>query len=292
MIKRILKGVVVTFGVIIAVLLVTYIFMYIQVERRMNKVYDVAAEPITVRHDSAAIAHGERLVAVRACRECHGEDLGGRTLIDDFPVGRFVVKNLTRGKGGLRKDFEEQDWVLAMKHGLRRDGTPLRLMPSHELSHMSAEDMSDIIAYCSQLPNVDRQLPEFKIGPLGYILSALDQIPLLPAENTDHNLPFVNRVQAEVSATYGQYMAVMCVNCHGDKYKGGESPVPGGKYRPDITASGNPGKWTEQQFIHALRTGETPEGKKMNAEDMPWTITKNYNDTELKALRLFLKSLP
>ncbi len=292
MVKKIVKGIALAFAALIVLLFLGLAVVYIIINTRMNKTYDVQAEPISIRFDSAAVASGERLVGIRACRECHGADLGGSVLVDDFPIGTFTVKNLTRGKGGLPEDFGVDDWVLAMKHGLRGDGTPLRLMPSHELSEMSEEDMADIIAYCSQLPKVDRELPPFRIGPLAYVLSAFDQIPLLPAENTDHYKPFADKVKPAATKEYGKYLAVMCINCHGSNYKGGESPVPGGKFRPDITAAGNPGKWTHEQFMHALRTGETPEGKRMNPGDMPWTITKNYNDTELKALHLYLKSLP
>jgi mono/diheme cytochrome c family protein len=292
MLKKIVKGFALAFGALVFLLFLGLGVIYLRINGRMNKKYDVAAEPITIRYDSASLASGERLVGIRACRECHGSDLGGNVLVDDFPVGTFTVKNLTRGKGGLPEDFDTEDWVLAIKHGLRKDGTPLRLMPSHELCEMSESDVADIIAYCMQVPKVDRELPAFRIGPLAYVLTEFDQIPLLPAENTDHNKPFAGKIKPEITTEYGEYLSIMCINCHGKNYKGGKSPIPGGKDRPDITSGGNPGKWSHEQFMHALQTGETPEGKKMNPGDMPWTITKNYNETELKALHLYLKSLP
>lgn len=291
MIRKIFKGILLTIGILITLLSLAYFIIYIQVNSRMTKRYSVTAERVHVEYDSASLASGKRLTAIRACQECHGADLGGNILIDDFMVGRFVVKNLTRGKGGLPDEFDTDDWVLALKHGVRRDGTPLKLMPSHELSLMSEDDMADIIAYCNQLPKVDRELPSFKIGPLGYILTGLNQIPMLPAENTDHNKPFSSKVKPEATIAFGKYLAAMCMNCHGENYKGSKSPVPGGKDRPDITSTGNPGRWSSDQFMHALRTGETPEGKKMKPEDMPWTITQHYSDVELEALHLYLRSL-
>ena len=286
-VKRIAVGLLLLF----MVLWLTFLVIFMRVTKRINKEYAVTAAPISISYDSASLAAGERLVAIRACKECHGQDLGGNVLIDDFLIGRFVVKNLTRGKGGLPSTFTTEDWVLAMKHGVGRNGKPLKLMPSHELSEMSEKDMADIIAYCSQLPNVDRELPPFKIGPLAYVLTELDKIPLLPAEKTDHDKPFAEAVLPEATAAYGKYLAAMCINCHGPNYKGGKSPVPGGKDPADISATGNVAKWTPAQFSHALRTGETPEGKKMKPEEMPWTITSHYNDTELEALRLFLLSV-
>jgi len=73
--------------------------------------------------------------------------------------------------------------------------------------------------------------------------------------------------------------------------KGGPPLAPGFPVVADISSSGNPGKWTEDQFMSTLKSGITPEGKKLNPEEMPWVAFKNYNDTELKALFMFLKSM-
>ena len=35
---------------------------------------------------------------------------------------------------------------------------------------------------------------------------------------------------------------------------------------------------------------KTPGGRQLKNEDMPWQMTKNYTDTELKALYAFLQS--
>lgn len=268
-----------------------YIYSYVDIRLRASKEYKIEAEAIHISYDTAAIVRGERLTRTRACVDCHGKDMGGSSLVDDPLIGSFVTKNLTRGKGGLPADFSAKDWVLAMKHGLNKDHKPLYLMPSHELSLLTEKDMADIIAYCSQLPPVDREQEEFSIGPLGYVLSELDLIPLLPVEFTNHKLPYAKEIAPAVTAEYGKYIAMMCANCHGPKLKGGESPVPGGKYVADISATGKPGKWTHQQFITALHTGKTPEGKILNPEDMPWTITKNYTEDELTALHLYLLTL-
>ena len=151
--------------------------------------------------------------------------------------------------------------------------------------------MGAIIAYCTNLPPVDRDPGQFSLGPLGYILSEFDLIPLLPAEFTDHQRPLTKDIKREVSAAYGQYLSTICINCHGADLKGGESPVPGGKYVADITSTGNVGKWSHEEFITALHTGVTPEGKELNPGEMPWTITKSYTEDELTALHLYLQSL-
>lgn len=291
MIKRIFKVIALVFVMLMVVALGFYGYARYDLNNRKNKVYRVAPEPISVSYDSSSIALGERLAGTRACKECHGSDMGGKILVDDPLIGTFVTRNLTKGVGGLPKDFSESDWVMAMKHGLDRNGKPLYLMPSHELSQLSEPDMAALIAYCSQLPPVDRETPPLHVGALGTVLTELGLIPLLPAEMTDHTKPFPKPVMSEVSVAYGKYLSTICINCHGANLKGGESPVPGGKYVADITSTGNPGRWTHEQFINALHTGVTPEGKTLNPEEMPWTITTNFTNDELTALHLYLKSL-
>ena len=48
--------------------------------------------------------------------------------------------------------------------------------------------------------------------------------------------------------------------------------------------------WSEDDFLKAIRTGRRPDGVELN-EAMPRAFA-NMNDLELKALWLFLKSLP
>lgn len=291
MVKKIFKIIGITFGVLVSIIILFFAYTYFDINRRVAKSYDVVVKEIDIKYDSATLARGQRLVNTRACAECHGKDLGGATLNDDAVIGRMVSKNLTKGKGGLPENFSVSDWVRAMKHGLNSEGKPLYLMPSHELSLLTESDMAAIIAYCSQLPPVDRDPGEFSLGPLGYVLSEFGLIPLLPAEFTDHERELEKDIKAEVSIEYGQYLSTICMNCHGSNFKGGESPVPGGKYVSDITSTGNPGKWSHAEFITALHTGMTPEGKTLNPSEMPWTITKSYTTDELTALHLYLQSL-
>ena len=48
---------------------------------------------------------------------CVGVDLNPLRidLANDFLIGNFITRNITRGKGGLPDDFGVEDWVRAMK---------------------------------------------------------------------------------------------------------------------------------------------------------------------------------
>ena len=156
---------------------------------------------------------------------------------------------------------------------------------------LSKGDMKAIIAYCMQVPPVDNTLPESSVGPLARVLTDFGKLPLLPAEMIDHSRTLVADVKAEVSLEYGKYLSTACQGCHRENMKGGDPIAPGFPFVADISSTGNPAKWTDEQFIETLRTGHTPEGKQLNPSEMPWTMTKAYSDVELKALHLYLKSI-
>jgi mono/diheme cytochrome c family protein len=292
MLKKILKVTGIILGVVVLLVAGFFTKSYFSVEARRNTHYKVIAQPISIDKDSSMLALGGRLVKAKGCTECHGEDLGGKIFADDPMLGHLIAANLTKGKGGLATDHKLEDWVLALKHGIRKDEKPLLFMPSHEFALLSESDMAAIIAYCSELPNIDREFPEGNyLGPLGYVLTDLGKLPMFPAEMIDHKSTLVKEVKAEISVEYGKYLSTSCQGCHRENMKGGDPVAPGFPPVADISSTGNAGNWTDQQFINTLRTGKTPEGKILNPKEMPWTMAKEFNDVELKALHLYLNTL-
>ena len=261
------------------------------VDKRLSQKYNFTLPETVLNADSAIVTEGKRLMITKGCQGCHGDDLGGKVWIDDALLGEIVAPNLTKGKGGLPKDYGVNDWVRSLKHGLKRDSTSLKLMPSNEFTFLVEDDMHAIIAYCMQLEPIDRDLPKSSIGVLGYILTDFDQVPMISAEKIDHARPLTKSINREVSIGFGQYLAVACEGCHRKNMKGGPPVAPGFPKVADITSAGNLAGWTEQEFIHALKTGRTPEGKQLNPEEMPWISFKDYNEVEFKALFLYLKNI-
>lgn len=291
MLKKIFKITGIALGVIVCLIAAFYLKAYISTENRMNKVYTITPQELAIDSDSATLAYGKRLVTTKGCDECHGQNLGGKIFIDDPALGLFIAANLTKGKGGLPADHATKDWVLALKHGIRKDGKPLLIMPSHEYTLLSEGDMSAIIAYCMQQPDVDNELPESNVGPLGRVLTDIGKLPLLPVEMIDHTRTLTSDLKPAVSVEYGRYLSNACQGCHRENMKGGEPIAPGFPIVADISSTGNPGRWSDDQFMRTLRTGLTPEGKVLDPKEMPWTMTQAYTDVELKALHLYLTSI-
>jgi cytochrome c553 len=291
MVKKILRGFGIFLGVLVIVVAGFYTKVYFSTQSRLNKTYAVNPTVLQIKNDSAMLAKGKRLSVVKGCNDCHGTDFAGKIIHEDVMLGRLTSSNLTRGQGGLPSDYSEKDWVLALKHGIRKDGKPLVFMPSHEFTLLSEDDMRSLISYLQQVPPVDKVLPKLEVGPLARILADIGDFPLVPAEKIDHNRMLVKSVKEEVSIEYGKYLSTSCQGCHKESMKGGEAVAPGFPIVADISSSGNPGKWSDEQFIQTLRTGVTPEGKVLNPDEMPWPMAKELTDTELKALHKYLVSL-
>ena len=54
---------------------------------------------------------------------------------------------------------------------------------------------------------------------------------------------------------------------------------------------GKLGKWNQEDFVRAVRTGVLPDGKQLSSA-MPWTTYAEMNDTELEAMWLYLRGIP
>ena len=288
---KILKWIGYVLLTIVLLIAVFYLKARISTERRLSKKYDITLQPFTLKTDSSIVEEGHRIMLTKGCAACHGDNLQGRVWLDDALLGKVVTPNLTKGEGGLPKDYDTNDWLVSLKHGLKRDSTPLRIMPSHEISHLGEEDMNALIAYLSQIEPVDNILPKTRLGFLGYILADLGKILLIPADSIDHNRRLTKNVNREVTPEFGEYLTTNCSGCHRKNMKGGPPLAPGFPVVADISSTGNPGKWTEEQFINTLKTGSTPEGKKLDPTKMPWVAFKNYSEDEMKAIFLYLRSI-
>ncbi|GAB3326537.1 hypothetical protein GCM10027299_25670 [Larkinella ripae] len=291
MLRKILKWTGLVLGSLMALLLIGYLFIASNINQRVEKPYRFPSESLAVPTDTAAVRRGEHLTVIKGCVDCHGSKMEGKIMADDPALGRLVSSNLTRGKGGLPADYQTADWLMAMRHGVTRAGRPLLFMPSHETTLLSQQDLGALITYCQQLPAVDNELPANDLGPVSKILTYLDKFPLLSVEKIDHERPMIAKADSTEGIAQGQYLAISCSGCHRPTFKGGEPMAPGFPPVPDLTKTGNPGKWTQQQFRTVLRTGKTPDGRQIDNDNMPWKMTAQYTDQELASLYQFFHSL-
>jgi mono/diheme cytochrome c family protein len=266
--------------------------IYLLTSLRMSKRYEVAARPITARADSAAMARGKHLaVAIGKCVNCHGEDLGGQLIRNDFMFGRLAAPNLTSGRGGLGDRYDDPGLARAIRNGLGPTGTSLRVMPSEAFQYLSDADVGALLGYIRALPPIDRVLPPTRIGPVARALSLFTTFPLIPARVVDHQRIPPAEVSEGPTPDYGKYLADVggCTGCHGPGLSGG--PVGPGRPSSNLTPTGI-GSWTEEDFFRALRDGMRPSKTPIDSLAMPWPLAGKMSDLEIRAVWAFLKTVP
>jgi mono/diheme cytochrome c family protein len=284
--KELLKWIGIILGGFVLLLIVVAIVLSFVGNGRLNKTADVQAEAISIPDDATALVRGEHLVRV-ACLSCHGEDLSGDAVIDDPAIGTVYASNIT-GLGETRSDDE---LVMAIRHGVGPDGRQLIVMPAESFINFSVEDLGAIIAYLKSVPAIENDLPEPALGFLGRILLAAGLFgQIFPADYIDHDQPFTTMPVIGANEDYGRYLSGLCTSCHGADLTGGESPEPDSPPPPDITSGGRLTAWSQDDFLNAMRTGVTPEGRVIDPDYMPWQSIGKLDDEELQGLWMYLQT--
>lgn len=293
--NRTLKIVGISITVLLALLVAGGAAAHVAGKSRLEQAPQVAGKPVSVPADTAALARGEHLInAVGGCRFCHGDELQGEVFFDG-ELGSYVfASNLTGGAGGIGATYSDADWEMAIRHGIGADGRALVIMPSSFYSHLSDADLGALIAYLETIPAVDNDLGLRRIGFPGSVLGGVVGFNEFTHLNRiDHAGVGVFAPPEGVAAAYGQYMVsiAMCAECHAANLAGttgANGPPPG----PNLTPGGELAGWNETDFITALRSGQTPSGRQLDSEQMPWPTYGQMSDTELRAIWAYLQSLP
>lgn len=292
--KKVFKWIGIVLGALIGLILVAGIMLYFMGTARLNKTYDFAPSNLVIPTDAESIAYGQHR-AEALCQGCHGKDLSGiENWFNAGPLGSIDSANLTAGEGGFGKEASDEDFVRAIRHGIDPQGKPIFMPAVVSTAHLSDDDLGAIIAYVKSVPPVDHITTGQHFKPLAKILLAAGMLGKLPVESVSHATQ-VSAPERAVSKAYGEYLVTTndCHVCHGPNLNGGPYPDPTiTKISPNLTPGGELGLWTEAQFIETIRTGTTPGGHNLDPQFMPWQDYKNFYDDELKAIWVYLQSLP
>jgi mono/diheme cytochrome c family protein len=233
--------------------------------------------------DAASLARGAKAYQDLGCPVCHGQ--GGRG--DGIAAAQLRASDgsvlapadLTRPwafRGGARAG----DVAMRLAAGIA--GTP---MPSY-LDIASIAELWDVAHYVGSLASA----PSLEVAALARARAPLGA--------------------GEAPAVRGAYLVKSgtCLLCHARMHDDGsyvEGSFAAGGMRVEIThgptlytrnltpdpATGL-GKWTPADLRRALRHGRTPDGRGLNALDMPWTVLAGLEDDDIDAVHAYLASLP
>lgn len=261
--------------------------------RKGARVVEVSVAPVAERTDAAALERGRYLFASRGCVDCHGANGAGRVFVDEGSL-RLRGANITTGPGGVVASYRMEDWVRAIRHGVAPGGRPLMIMPSEDYNRLTDDDVAALVAHVRSLPPVAGEPPLVALPLPARVLYGFGGLKD-SAEKIDHRLPPQAPVAEGVTLQHGAYVANACLGCHGPQLAGGR--IPGAPPDWPAAASLRPGPAsglaaypTAEAMLAMFKSGKRPDGTPVKV--MPFESLREMNDVDVRALHLYLKSLP
>jgi mono/diheme cytochrome c family protein len=260
-------------------------------ERKMLRQVGVEVRPVALREDAAGMERGRYLFASRGCTECHGTAGGGKVVVEDGNGMLVKAPDITPGSKAVA-GYQVVDWVRTIRHGLKRDGRPVIVMPSEDYARFTDEDLGALVAWL-------RAMPPAKGGEavvrLPLMVKALYAAGVIrdAAEKIDHSLPPPAPVAEAPSREHGAYVANTCIGCHGTSFAGGRIPGAPPDWPPaaDLRPGGPMKAYADARAFGAmLKTSKRPDGSSVS-QVMPFGALKELNEVDVAALFEFLRSL-
>lgn len=273
--------------------------------------YEPQTVDLKVEVTPERIEQGQKLSAM-LCSSCHLSEkeqrLSGKEIYDlPKEFGVAYSKNITNDKVKGIGEWTDGEIYVMLRTGVNRDGlySP-PYMPKFPL--MSDEDIYSIIAYLrSDLPVVQASNLEPPNSEPSFLTKLLCHVAFKPFP-----LPEKKIVTPDISdqVAYGKYLVqgqLACFGCHSADFKtvndlepeksvgylGGGNPMPDleGKIIPSANITMDKetgiGNWTEEQFVNAMLTGQTPNGP-MRYPMMPHSV---LDTAEITAIWAYLKTV-
>ena len=269
----------------------------------------------TVQSDTAKIANGRRL-ADMLCRQCHsnlsGDKLTGRNMTNPSiaQFGTIYSANITQDKQYGIGNYTDGQIMYLLRTGVKRDGNYAPpWMP--KLPHISDYDLQSIIAFLhSGDPWVTAApVPDTPSAP-SFLAKALSNLVFKPLPYPDKPTPLPDTTNP---VAWGKYIVtgmLDCYPCHSADFKtinladpehskgfmGGGNKVGLNMERQEMRSSNltpdeetGIGKWTEEDFVKAIRFGQKPNNQPIRAPMLPYP---QLSISEAKAMYAYLMSIP
>jgi len=273
--------------------------------------YQAKTVALKIKTTPARVERGRQLSAM-LCNDCHMNDktqkLTGRRMAELPQFGTVYSRNITNDPvHGIGNMTDGQVYYL-LRTGVRPDGRFLPIMA--KLQKMSDEDLQSIIAFlrsdnqwvqADPTPDVDS-----KYSFLAKFLTNMQLVKPMPFHNSVPEPDTTDKVK------WGEYVClyrVECYTCHSSDFTTDDFIYPekskgffggGNKFAmPDGTTMHSLnitmddetgiGKWTEDQFVKAVKTGIVPSGPALRPPMKPFVY---LSDGEVRAIYAYLKTIP
>lgn len=258
------------------------------------------------------IEKGRQLSAM-LCNDCHMNSntgkLTGRKMEEVSQFGEVYSRNITQNaEHGIGKLTDGQLYYL-LRTGVRPDGKFLPIMA--KLQKMSDEDLQSIIAFLrSNHPWVQADATANIDSKYSFLSKFLTNMKIIKPMPFYKSVPEPDTTNAVKWGEYVSLYRVECYTCHSKDFASDDFINPekskgffggGNKFKmPDgsnirslnltMDEETGIGRWTEDEFVKAVKTGIVPYGQPALREPM-----KPYfylSDGEAKAIYAYLKTVP
>lgn len=302
--KKLIK--ILSIVVIVIIVIAGGFMLFIQL-RGIPK-YEAKDPGITIVPDSARITHGKIIVSL-LCAECHQNRETGRLTganmdpLHKMPFGLIYSQNITNDKTVGIGDWTDGQIIYLLRTGIKRDGQYAPPWMA-KLPNMSDEDIASVIAFLrSDDPMVAADdTPDRHCEP-SFFAKFLCTVAFKPLPFPEKPIPqpdTTNKVE------WGKYLVwnFECFSCHSHDFSKNNYMHPeqsagylgGGNqldsiYSSNITPDNETGigKWSEADFVKALRFGLLPDNTTTRGPMKPYTL---LTESESKAIYAYLRTVP
>jgi mono/diheme cytochrome c family protein len=255
-----------------------------------------------------------RKLSTMLCNDCHMNQntgkLTGRLMDEISQFGAIYSRNITQDPAQGIGKWTDGEIAYLLKTGVTPKGKFLPVMA--KLHKMSDEDLQSIIAFLRSDHNWvqadNTRQPDAKYSFLSKFLTNIKAMKPMPFNSQPIPEPdTTNQVK------WGEYVAlyrVECFACHSADFKtvdfnnpekskgyfggGNKFKMPGGSVIRSLNLTMDEetgiGKWTEEEFVRAVRTGVVPGGQQ--ALRSPMKPYADLSESEVKAVYAYLKTIP
>ncbi|MPS26983.1 MAG: cytochrome c [Alcaligenaceae bacterium] len=256
-------------------------------EWRVHRRVDVPVHAVAYRDEATVLERGRYLYASRGCADCHGGNGGGRTFAQG---GGLTLAGPDITPAGVAGAYQPVDWVRTIRHGVTPQGRALMMMPSEDYNGFTDDDLAAIVAYLRSLPP---QSGRTAIVELPLPMKAMYGFGAIPdaASRIDHAKPPRQAVPEGVTLRHGEYVASMCVGCHGVGLVGGKIRGGAPDWPPAARLAAGEGSVMDHypdadSLIAMFRSGKRPDGSVVQV--MPFDSLAQMSETDVRALHLYL----
>lgn len=261
-----------------AIVVLALVIVYGGSQLMIRTTHDAQLEQLAIPKDAASVEEGGRLAKIYGCRGCHGPNAQG-TAWNDPPW--FVAQVSPPAIAGKIAAYSDPELLRLIRHGIKKDGTSLYVMPTEAHRFIADDDLVKVVAWLRTLHPTGKDTGNgISFGPLGRVL--------LLTGKFGPSVQIGKVAEAHRPAEVGRYFYnSVCSECHNVN---STKPAPDGSAITPALAE-MAAAYSSDAFRKLLRTGVGMSGRDLGL--MKAVATENLyalTDDEIAAIQTWLKS--